>query len=163
MFLPSNFMEKFMQNLEEAEKTIRLADHMVYVTYPLIKEKRLLLKILTEINKGILLNINSILQYEYLYKRINLHEDAKINFDIFKTKCSKWYDINEAEIRTILELIELVKKHQQSQMEFVRREKVVILNGNAQPITITLEKIKEFLNLAKSMLEKTKTKFHRIT
>ena len=37
--------------LEDAIKSLQIADHMTYVTYPLIKDEKLLLKILKEINK----------------------------------------------------------------------------------------------------------------
>jgi len=41
-------------------------------------------------------------------------------------------------------------------MEFVRNEKVIILSENLKPKTITIEKTKEFLLLAKNILNKTK-------
>jgi len=42
-------MEKFLENIYVAEKSLRTVDHMVYVTFPLIKDKRLLLKIIQEL------------------------------------------------------------------------------------------------------------------
>ena len=60
-------MEKFLEYLEESGKRIATADHLLYVTFPLVKEKKLLLKILEEINSGLLNCLNSILQYEYLF------------------------------------------------------------------------------------------------
>ena len=70
-------MEKFLENLEKAEKIVQTTDHMIYVTFPLFKDKRLLLKILLEIKIAVSSCINSILQYEYLYKKISLYKDPK--------------------------------------------------------------------------------------
>ena len=42
-------MEKYKENLIEASKRLRIADHMTYVTFPLVNEHRLLLKIFDEI------------------------------------------------------------------------------------------------------------------
>ncbi|GAJ08281.1 unnamed protein product, partial [marine sediment metagenome] len=84
-------MEKFLENLQEAQKTIQVIDHMIYVTFPLIKDKKILTKILTETKSAITNCINSILQYEYLYKRVNLYKDAKTNFRIFIKKCCPYY------------------------------------------------------------------------
>ena len=44
-------------------------------------------------------------------------------------------------------------------MEIVRDEKVIILSENMQPETITVEKTKEFIVLAKNILNKAKTQF----
>ena len=54
------------------------------MTFPLVKDKKLLLKILLELKKGLAHIINAILQYEYLYKRIRLSQDSKSNFNVFK-------------------------------------------------------------------------------
>ena len=63
-------MEKFLKDIQEAEKLIRKIDHMTYMTYPLIQDKRLILKIISETKNAIIKCINSILHYEYLYHSI---------------------------------------------------------------------------------------------
>ena len=155
-------MEKFLQNIQEAEKTIRTVDHMIYVTFPLIKDKRLLLKIILETKTAIANCINSILQYEYLYKRINLYKDPLSNFRTFKDKCAPRYEITGEEVKLVLELFDIVEKHKKSAMEFIRREKVVILSESLEQKTISVEKAKEFILLAKSILNKTKGKFNPV-
>lgn len=151
-------MEKFLENLQEAQKTIQIIDHMIYITFPLIKDKKILTKILTETKSAITNCINSILQYEYLYKRVNLYKDAKTNFRIFIKKCCPYYQITQKEIDSIIELFELVEKHEQSTVEFLKNEKVVILSENLKTETITIEKIKEFFNLSKEIIRKTLAK-----
>ena len=149
-------LEKFLESLIEAEKIIQIVDHIIYMTFPLIKDKNLLLKTLSETKTVVTKCINSILQYEYLHKRITLYKESKSNFRIFREKCAQRYKITEKEIKLILELFELAKKHKKSPMEFVRKEKIVILSENSEPDIFTLEKSKEFLILAKNILEKTK-------
>ena len=148
-------MQKFIENLQEAQKTIQIIDHMIYVTFPLIQDKKILIKILTETKDAVANCINSILQYEYLYKRIKLYKDAKTNFRIFIKKCCPYYQITQEEINSIIELFELVEKHKQSATEFVRDEKVIILSDNLKTKTITIEKVKEFFYLSKKIIEKT--------
>lgn len=150
-------MEKFLQNLEEAEKLISAADHMVYVSFPLIKEKNLLLKALTQTKTSITSCINSILQFEYLYKRVSLYKDSKSNMRVFQERCAPKYGITRQELKQIMELLDLIEKHKKSHMEFMRGNKIIILSENSKTNTITLEKAKEFLILAKKILEKTKT------
>ena len=149
-------MEKFLENLQEAEKNFKTIDHILYVTFPLVKDKRLLLKIVQE-TKGVITHcITSILQYEYIYKRISLYRNSKENFKTFTEKCAPRYKISAQELSKISELFDFVDKHKASPFEFVKEEKVIILSENLNPTTLTLEKTKEFLLLAKEILRKTK-------
>ena len=91
-------MEKFLENLASAEKTLQTAVHMIYVTFPLIKDKRLILKVIQETKNALTDCINSILQYEYIYKRINLYNDSKSNFKTFSEKCAPRYNITKQEL-----------------------------------------------------------------
>jgi len=154
---------KFIENLTEADKIIRTADHMAYVTFPLVRDKRLLLKILSETQEAIAKCINAILQYEYIYKRIRLYNQAQENLNTFKNKCAKRYGITEQELEIILEIFELSEKHKKSPFEFMKQEKVVILSENMEQKTLTLEKTKQFIQVAKNLIEKTqKTIRHSI-
>jgi len=152
-------MEKFLEYLREAEKIVQTVDHMAYVTFPLIKDKRLLLKLLIETKTAVANCINAILQYEYLNKRITLFKDPKINFRVFKEKCAPGYKITYEEIKLISELFEVSEKHKQSQMEFLKDDKIVILSKNLDINVITPEKTKRFLALAKDILRKTRDSF----
>ncbi len=152
-------MDKFLENLEEAGKIISIADHMLYVTFPLIKDKNLLLKILSDTKIAISKCISSVLQYEYFYKRIKLCSDPKTNFRTFEEKCTKRYNITEQEIRLIAELFDVVEEHKKSSMEFMKNEKVVILSENLQQKIVPIEKVREFLALAKNILKKSEKQF----
>lgn len=149
-------MEKFFENLEKSEKTIQTAGRLLYVTYPLVKDKNLLLKILTEIKNGIASCINAILQYEYLYGRVRLSSNPKENFKTFVKKSCPRYNISETEIKRILRLFEVIEKHKESPLEFAKENKIVILSENMKIETITLEKVKEFLDSSKIILQKAK-------
>jgi len=148
-------MQKFLENLEEAETIIKTADHLTYVTFPVVRDQKLLLKIILELKKGIANCINSILQYEYICKKISLSKNPETNFKTFVEKSSKHYKITGDEIKKILELFDIVKKHQTSSMEVAKESKFIMLSENMQPTEINLEKTKEFTALAKSILKKT--------
>ena len=149
-------MEKFLEALSAAEKNLQTVDHMVYITFPLIKDKRLLLKVMRDVKTIISTCINIILQHEYLYKRIRLFQDSRENFRTFTEKSSGRYGIIRDEIKTIRELFDFVERHKTSPFEFIKDEKVIILSENMKPAALSLEKTKEFLNLAKEILKKTK-------
>ena len=52
--------EKFIESLERAKIFLQNADHFANVTFPLLKEKRLLLKILDELASSLVNIINAI-------------------------------------------------------------------------------------------------------
>ena len=154
-------MEKFIENLEKAEKHFQTAGHLTYVTYPLIKDKKLLLKVLMEIKNSLASCMNSILQYEYIYNRVKLSSEPKINFRTFLEKCCPRYGLGDLEVQKIIRVFELAEKHKKSPMEFVKDNKVVIMSENLHHETISLEKIKEFLELSKKLTQNAKDKFFR--
>jgi len=151
-------MEKFQENLNQAIRNLKIADHMTYVTFPLINEQRLLLKIFDEIYKSIINCINAILNYEYLYKKIRLYRDNNNNLQTFINKCSKNYSLTNEQIKRIKEILEMNRKHKQSAMEFVRKDKIIILSDNLRTETLDIQIIKKYLLLAKELLMKTNLK-----
>ncbi len=151
--------EKFAENLANAEKILRTADSMVYMIFPLLNDKRLLLKIIQEIKNAVVICINSILHYEYVQRRVVLYRDSNLNFRTFSEKCAPFYKITQNEINLILELFDFVGKHKESPLEFTRNDKIVIMSSDMKSKILTLNKTKEFLVLAKNILKKTKEKF----
>jgi Iap family predicted aminopeptidase len=147
--------EKFKENLNDAIKSLQIADHMTYVTLPIINEQRLLIKIFDEIYKSIINCINAILNYEYLYKRIHIYKDNGDNIRTFANKCARNYSLTNEQIKKILEILELNRKHKQSAMEFVKQNKIIILSDNLRTQSMDIQKIKEYLLLAKELLMKT--------
>lgn len=149
-------MEKYLECLQKAIQSIRIADHMLYVTYPVIKDKRLLLKALEEVCESVILIIKAILYYDSSRDKITLSQNSHENFEVFINKCAKRYNLNEDDIKDIKEILYTAESHKKSSMEFVRREKVVIMSDNLKTTVIESEKLKKHLSFAKNLVNKTK-------
>ncbi|MGD9276775.1 MAG: hypothetical protein PVJ67_06410 [Candidatus Pacearchaeota archaeon] len=149
-------MEKFFENLQSAEKIIFSCDHLLYVVFPLVKDKKILLKILTDTKDAIAKCINSILQYEYIYKKIKLYKTPEENFKVFKEKSASRFGIDKKEISLIINLFDLIDFHEKSSMEFIKDGKIVILSEGMKSETVSVKKIREFLNLSKKILKEAK-------
>jgi len=149
--------ERYYQSLEQAQKAFQIADHMTYITFPLVKEKRLLLKVLSELSSSILNTINAVLQYEYAWKRIQLYSDARANFETFR-KVILGYNISPEQLAKLTEILNLAEKHKKSPFEFVKNDKIVIMSDSMQTETLSLEKIKEFILVTKDFLKKANLK-----
>ncbi|MFH1500885.1 MAG: hypothetical protein ABIE22_02965 [archaeon] len=146
--------ERFITSLNSASKSLQTADHMIYITYPLIKDKKLLLKILSELHIAVTSAVNAILQYEYYYKRIEIYSDPRSNFQEFREKCAPRYKITPEQVKSILEIIKIAESHKKSPFEFIKNDKIVIMSDNMQTETLTLEKVKAFLVEVKDIIRK---------
>ena len=152
-------MEEYQKSLQRAIKHLQIADHMTYVTFPLINENRLLLKIFDEIYLTIIYCINTILNYEILFKRIKIQNSNNEYLQIFE-KIAKNYNISSEQIKIINNIISLNKKHKQSAMEFVKKEKIIILSDNLNTKIIDITLVKHFLLIAKELLMKVSKKIN---
>jgi len=145
--------ELYMASLEKAKKSLQMADHLTYMTFPIVRENRLLLKILEEISHSLISTINAILQYEYLYKRVQIYQDPKENFRTFKNVAER-YSINSEQMNKIIEILTLAERHKKSPFEFAKNDKIVIMSEGMRTETLTIEKIKSYLLEVKDVIRK---------
>ena len=88
-------MEKYELSLQNAKKTLQVADHMMNVTYKVVNDPKLLLAIIERINTALKYNLAFILHYERMYKRIPpFKEDFDSMFNAFKARVTRRYNIN---------------------------------------------------------------------
>jgi hypothetical protein len=132
---------------------------MIYITFPLVKEKRILIKVLEEIYHSLSNTIVAVLQYEYKMKRIKMYNDEKMNIEIFRQRCASRYNIKPEQTETIMEIIRIAEKHKQSPFEFTRNDRFVIMSDNLKVDTVNIEKLKGFLAIAKDVIMKVNASF----
>ena len=147
-------MEKYEENLHKAVKEIKIADHILYITYHIVKDKRLLVKALEQEYSSLMSIINAILQYDYLWKRIQLYKDSRLNLETFVDKCSRRYLISEEEISKVKEIISVYGQHKKSPMEFMRKDKVIIMSDSLKTNYIDLERLKKYLETVRKIIKK---------
>ena len=155
-------MEKYQTQITAAIKSLKLADHFVYVTLPVIHEQRLLLKIFDEIHTAIIHTIEAVLHYETLYRRIRDYDSLTNKLEAFQ-KCAKNYNISLQQIDQINQIIVVHNARTKSAMEFVRKEKVVIMSDNLTTKTLDARTIKKQLLLAKELVVAVNKKINRTT
>lgn len=144
-------LEKWQECFNEARKQFKVADHMTYVTFPLLNDYRLLGKILVGLSEAASNLIKAFLYYEYSFKRVPLYRDPVMNLKTFAEKVAPRYFERE-NLDKIIQILDIHKKHKQSPMEFVKNDKFVILLGDKYE-TLTLDKIKEFVICVKKVLK----------
>ena len=146
---------KFLDSLVEAEKAWKSADYLVNVTFPILKDPKLLIRALESLDKETRLVISVILQVEYLFKRIELAKDREENMIVFVKRCAKRYGIGKEDEGLIKEILFLGRKHKESGFEFGKDGKAVILDDFGNSYQLDREKMKTLLKFGYGLLENT--------
>lgn len=147
-------MEKFQELRETAKKRISIADHMLTITYPFVKDQRLLVTVVENIFLAMTNSMSSVLYYERLFKRIPLFPDNfETKLSLFKDKCIKKHNINPEHTVLLRDIKDIVIQHRKSPVEFSRKDKFVICNGSYRMKTVGVEQLKKYVKNAKEFIE----------
>ena len=147
-------MQAFKNLVLEANKHLRLADHMTYVTYPMLKDTKILISILDNLKKALNKALDAYLYYERLYKRISFFpEDFNTKIDIFQRSAAIRYDLRQYP-ELIKEINFIIKKHKEAPVEFAKGDKLIICNGDYQMKVLQITDVKNYLLKAKPFIFK---------
>lgn len=147
-------MEEFTGLIKKANTSFRIADHLTYITFPLIKDVKITITILTNLNHSLNSAMESLLFLERTLKRIQPYEDNfKSKFEIFKKKVAPKYQLNPY-LPLILEIEEIIQHHKKSPLAFAKKDKFIITNHSFQTQIITIEKIKKYISESKPFIHR---------
>ena len=149
-------MQRLKYLIGEANKRIRTADHLAYMTYPMLQDPKLIMKIAENVAEAMKYAIEAIVYYDRLYKRISpLGEEFSSKYDAFKTHCSKRYNIPPQHILTFEDVNNIANEHKTSPTSFVKEDAIVICSDQFQKVRkVGIDKVKSFLNDAKQFIVK---------
>ncbi len=133
----NNYLNKSLTHINTAE-------HLA-LTYKLVKDKKLLLKVLEEIQNSIISSLNS-LNKSILFARVIKPENRKKIIKILKKSYFSYEEINQ-----VIKILDINDKHKKSAIEFTRKEKIVIMMDNLKILTLDINEIKEYIKLAKKL------------
>mgnify|MGYP001615170786 FL=1 len=140
--------------LKEANKTLATADHLAYVTYPIVNELKLLVTITQNVYLSMSLGMEALMRYDLYYKRIShVPSDFETRLEVFK-KVSQRYNIERMHLSALKDIKELLEHQKKSPVEFTRKDKLIMLSQNYKvQKTMTIEKVKEYINQAKPFIQ----------
>lgn len=148
-------MEHFRNLVKEANKAFETADHLAYMTYPLVNDKKILMLIAEHVHKALLKGMEAFLYYDSLYKRISIMPTSFENqFSIFKNYTTRRYKLPSDVVVLIREIDDLIKHREMAPMEFTRRENYIIASNNYKLKTVSIEKVKRYVKETKYFLER---------
>jgi len=143
-------MEPWQESLENAKQQLKIADHMSYVALTILKENRLLIKIISSLAKSVLDLIKAFLYYEYSLKRVKLYKDSHMNFKTFRERIAPKY-MKKDDFENLAKILEINQKHKKTAVEFVKKDKFVIFLGDSYE-TLDVSRIRDFLVHVKKIL-----------
>lgn len=143
-------MEQFQQARAKAKKSIEIADHMLSVTYPVVKDPKLLLAIMENIFLAYTNAMSAILYHDRLFKQIPPFNDTfESKFNMFKTRCIGKHKLDKVHLMDLQEIKNIIQEHKASPVEFAKKDKFVICSDNYKMKTIELNDLNAYINKAK--------------
>lgn len=131
------------QHINEAKTYFKNANHLAYVSMTLLKDNRLLIKILLDLHKSTVSLIKAYLEYTAKTDKILLSKDPHKNLNLFIEKIAPTH-MKKEQIDNLIRILKLARQHKDSPLEFVKKDKFVIFNNGNYEI-ITAESIKALI------------------
>jgi len=147
-------METFQEHMDKAKRNLKIADHMLSVTFPLVKDSKLLPAIIENIFLSYTNAIAAILHYERLFKRIPpFQETFESKLNMFRERCTQRYNLDKNYLIELQDIRDIIIEHKKSPIEFKRKDQFVICSDNYRIKAISVESIKSHLDKAKLFIE----------
>jgi len=149
--------EGYKKIISEANGSLKTADHLAYITYPVVKDNRLLIKIIENLYVSLVMVMEGLLYYDRYYKRIGpFAENFDSRLEVFKNKVSRRYNFDREFVVLLLDLKKIIEDHKKSSMVFQRSDKVVICSDRYRMKTLDIRDVKHYLGKAKPFILKAR-------
>ena len=143
--------------LKTAQEKLSSAAHLITVTYPLIKDKKMFSRALVLLAESIESGINASLLHAHYTEGLQITKKSDLDYQIWKQNRKK-YDISSEELKAIDEIKFIGKRLKNSAMEFTRQDSLVILEESLEHSQINERRLREFLSIVRGVLLKIKSK-----
>ena len=145
-------MNQVQESKDKAIQQLRIAEHLLTTTLPLVKDPKLLIGIIHNLHNTTLHAIDALLFYER--PKLILPQNATFNykFELLRTKILPTFNIPEEHLKLITTLKDLTTKQKQSPVEFKRKDLHVICSKDYELQTISTSEAHSYLNQTKEFL-----------
>ena len=138
----------------QAQRYYTTAFHLRSVTFPLVKDYKLLMGVLQNIFNSIELAMGALLSYERELQLVpSYYDDFQSKFNTFRYRCMRRNNISPDFAVAIMELKEILDLQKRTPMQFQRGNRLVLTDKNYQLKVISVQDIDSFLLKNKQFLE----------
>ncbi|MFA5855797.1 MAG: hypothetical protein WC867_00430 [Candidatus Pacearchaeota archaeon] len=138
----------------ESINHIKTSERMTYYIYPIIDDKRFILKILDSINKSLFSLFQSILINDNLDKKLKNSKQDKDFLKNYSIKIRKKYNLSNKDIKTIHKLINLSIIRKKSAIDIVKDKKIILMMEDLNTFVLEISSIKEYITFMKNLQKK---------
>jgi hypothetical protein len=151
-------MERYQEQLDTAKKKLQIADHMVNVTYPLVRDTKLLYASVENLFLSLTSTMGALLHFERLYKRIPPFNDTfESKYFMYNHMLQEKFRLDSEYSKMMKDIKKIIVEHKKSPVEFQRRDKFVICSQNYSTMVLTYPTIREYLTKAKLFIQEINT------
>ena len=146
-------MEKYQAAQASALKNLKVADHILHVTFPLLQDPKLLVGVLHNVFLALTQTMTTVLLYDRYVKLIPpFHDTFESKFNMFRVKSMQEHKIDEKYAKLIQEIKELIVLHRKSTVEFRRKDSFIICQDDFSSISISAAQLKEYVKTTKEFV-----------
>ena len=141
--------------LAKAKKEIEVADHLIYVTYQMVSEAKILLAISGHLVSAAHAALEALLEFERHWKRLDAyHQNFALEISIYRTKgIEKHYGFDPKFFRLLQKLLEIHKFDKTAIMRFKRGDRYILSTGEYKMSVLDLENLKRYKYLTQKFIE----------
>ncbi len=146
-------MGKHADLYKQASGDIRKAGHLLYVTFNLVQEGKLLTSVVEHINSGTSNALEALLEFERTSKNIEAFpKHMGMMMEIYEKKVQGRRELDPKFLQLIRKLTNLKEHINQSSMTFRKNDKFVFATDRYETKSIDLELIKKYYNISNEFI-----------
>jgi len=148
-------MERHDECIRKAKQSITVAEHVLKVTYPLVKESKLLLSTLEQIHNAHIALMQGVLTYEREMRTIPpFHTNFESMWNVISLRLEKKYSPTGKELQLLKTVEQTIKFHKDSAVAFERKGDFILASDEYVIQKITSEFVAEILRNTQHLVTK---------
>ena len=143
-------MEQFQFLKDKAFEKVRLADHMVFTTYPVVRDPKLLIAVLENVQASLDYGMAAVLHYQRAAGQVPAFQETfSSRFDLFRKASVPQLRLSPNYVKLISDVRVLLSAHKKSPVSFVKKDKYVICSPKYEIKSIDVNLVKRYVFEAK--------------
>ena len=147
-------MEQFLLVYQQSIRHIRVAEHILTVTHPLLQDPKLLLGVIDNLFLSLNSGVRALLLYDCTRKNIPAFLDTPdARLRTFEVKSMPLHNLDRAYLNHFYDIRELMQQHRRSSVEFRRKDRLVMCTPAYDMTIVTATKMRTYLIKTKQFID----------
>lgn len=139
-------MEQHLFLRDKAVEKINVADHMLFMTYPVVKDPKLLLAVVENVFASLDYGVGAILHHQRRNHKIpNFQETFSSRFALFQRSAVPMLSLSPNYVKLISDVRTLLSAHRKSPITFVKKDKFIICSPKYEIRSLDVGLVKKYI------------------